>query len=53
VYILYTRAWTIKDWNALPGDIKRSKNVTGFKKAYRKLLRHGPDGMPDENRDGQ
>jgi ribonucleases P/MRP protein subunit RPP40 len=25
----------IKDWNALPGEIKRSKNVAGFKKAYR------------------
>jgi ribonucleases P/MRP protein subunit RPP40 len=38
----------INDWNALPPEMKRAKNVAGFKSAYRKLLRSGPDGMPGE-----
>jgi hypothetical protein len=37
-----------KEWNAVPGEIKRSKNVAGFKSAYRKLQRSGAGGMSDE-----
>jgi ribonucleases P/MRP protein subunit RPP40 len=36
----------VRSWNAVPHEIKRSANVTGFKAAYKKLLRDGPGGMP-------
>jgi hypothetical protein len=42
----------IKSLNAVPRDIKRSTNVTGFKAANKSLLRNGPGGMQEAQRDG-
>jgi hypothetical protein len=40
----------VKKWNAIPSDVKRAKNVKMFKMHYKKLLRNGPGGRPEENR---
>jgi ribonucleases P/MRP protein subunit RPP40 len=39
----------VKTWNAVPPEIKRTANVTGFKKAYHGKTRTEPGGTPDEN----
>jgi hypothetical protein len=39
----------VKDWNAVPQEIKRAATVTGFKSAYRNLHRTGPGGRPHES----
>jgi hypothetical protein len=42
-----------KEWNAVPGEIKREKHVTGFKTVLKQLQRSGADeGKPPESTDG-
>jgi ribonucleases P/MRP protein subunit RPP40 len=36
----------VRDWNQIPKEIKRAKNVAGFKAAYKKFS-SGPGGMPE------
>jgi hypothetical protein len=36
----------VREWNKIPKEIKRAKNVAGFKSAY-KNISSGPGGMPD------
>jgi Reverse transcriptase (RNA-dependent DNA polymerase) len=39
----------VKEWNAVPREIKRAATVTGFKSAYRNQNRTEPGGTPDES----
>jgi ribonucleases P/MRP protein subunit RPP40 len=36
----------VREWNKIPKEINRAKNVAGFKTAYKKFS-SGPGGMPD------
>jgi ribonucleases P/MRP protein subunit RPP40 len=44
---------TVKSWNEVPPEIKRSANVTGFKAAYKNFIRNGPGGTPEAQHDEQ
>jgi hypothetical protein len=45
---LFTQRF-VKMWNEAPaGGCNKIKNVQSFEKSYKKLLRNGPGGMPDE-----
>jgi hypothetical protein len=39
----------VKDWKAVPQELKRAATVTGFNSAYRNQNRTDPGGTPDES----